>query len=286
MEKINEFLFPLNIDLDQDILPTSPSGNITERHIITKLACKASTEFDNPSGFWSEKLDLPVETIQKEMMEPEVFQNLLRKMLIKHGGIGYIQPTTKSFPLIDEFYQLIFGCQALPCAAWLDGTSAGEHAIERLLSLLISKGTCAINIIPDRNWNLTNPKEKTTKLRNLTHVIKVATDLDLPVLVGTEMNSYGQKLVDDLNVPELAPYKREFLEGADFIYGHTQMQKRFGMGYQSSWASTCFKDRKSKNIFFISAGQLIPASGKELSDYERISTNMPPDEVLANLKLN
>jgi hypothetical protein len=154
------------------------------------------------------------------------------------------------------------------------------------LGLLIDKGTVAINIIPDRNWNIKDSKEKAIKLENLYHVIRVASDLDLPVLIGTEMNSYGQKLVDDISVPELAALKNEFLKGADFIYGHTQMQKQFGMGYQSPWALKCFKDRNAKNNFFTTAGQLIPPSGKAVVSYERISIDMAPDEVLSILKLN
>jgi hypothetical protein len=286
LKRINDFLDPLTIDLREDIFPSTPSGNVTERHIILRITNKANERFENPSQYWSEKLGLPVEIIQKEMAETEVFQNLLRKKLIKRGGAGYIQPTGETFPMIDDFYQLIFACQAIPCAAWLDGTSPGEQAIEKFLDFLIHKGTAAINIIPDRNWNLQDPEEKLTKLGNLNHVIKVASDFDLPVLIGTEMNSYGQKLVDDLNVPELAPHRKQFLKGADFIYGHTQMQKRFGMGYQSSWASTSFKDRKTKNEFFTSVGRLIPPSGIVSSEYERISVNSTADEVLNFLKLN
>ena len=49
-------------------------------------------------------------------------------------------------------------CGALPCATWLDGTSAGEQAIDELLDLLIGKGAVALNIIPDRNWNIADPE--------------------------------------------------------------------------------------------------------------------------------
>ena len=110
--------------------------------------------------------------MQKEMADSEMFQNTMRKMLIKRGGIGYIQPTADTFPLIDEFYEILFNCQAIPCAAWLDGTTPGERAIEDLLEVLISKGTAAINIIPDRNWNIKDPEEKAMKLENLYQVVR------------------------------------------------------------------------------------------------------------------
>lgn len=286
LDKINQFLDPLIIDFERDILPMTPSGNATERHIVTKIADKACAEFENITQFWSDKLGMPLEAIQKEMADPEVFQNTIRKNLMKRGGVGYIQPTADTFPLIDEFYRVVFACQAMPCAAWLDGTTPGEQAIEKLLGVLIDKGTAAINVIPERNWNFKNPKEKALKLENLYHVVRVAADLDLPILVGTEMNSFGQKMVDDFNIPELVPLKDEFIKGADFLYGHTQMQKRWEMGYQSLWALKYFKDRKSKNEFFTSAGCMISPFGKALAGLEGITTDMTPEEVLAGLKLN
>jgi hypothetical protein len=284
LEKINRFLGPLVIDFERDILPLTPSGNATERHIVTKIADKANSEFNNPAQFWNSKLDIPVEEVQKEMADSEIFQNTIRKKLIKRGGIGYIQPTEDTFPLIDEFYEVLFNCQAIPCAAWLDGTLPGEQKIEKLLEVLIFKGTAAINIIPDRNWNIRDPKEKALKLKNLYQVVHIASDLDLPVMVGTEMNSFGQKMVDEFNIPELLPLKGEFIRGAYFIYGHTRMQKQWKMGYQSSWAQNTFKDRKSKNEFYALCGQLIGPGEKMAEGSEEININMTPKQVLDCLK--
>lgn len=286
LEKINQFLDPLVIDFERDILPMTPSGNATERHIVTKIADKSCSEFKNPAQYWSDKLDMAFDVVKKEMEDPEIFQNTVRKKLMKRGGVGYIQPTADTFPLIDEFYRVVFACQAIPCAAWLDGTAPGEQALEKLLDVLINKGTAAINVIPERNWNYKDPKEKALKLENLYHLARVAASLDLPILVGTEMNSFGQKMVDDFNIPELAPLKDEFIKGADFLYGHTQMQKRWGMGYQSPWALKYFKDRKSKNKFFTSAGRQIPPSGKEIANKKEVTSDLTPEEVLARLNTN
>ncbi len=93
-------------------------------------------------------------------------------------------------------------------------------------------------------------------------------------------------MVDDFNIPELKPLKDGFIKGAYFIFGHTQMQKRFEMGYQSPWALKYFKDRKSKNEFYTSSGRLISPSGKAFADCEGINTDMAPEEVLANLNFD
>ena len=76
---------------------------------------------------------------------------------MKRGGVGYVEPSHDAYPRVDEFHRLITACGALPCAAWLDGMSAGEQAMEELLGLLIDQGAVALNIIPDRNWNLADP---------------------------------------------------------------------------------------------------------------------------------
>jgi len=280
LEKINQFLDPLVIDFERDILPLTPSGNATERHIVTKIADKALAEFNNPAQFWSSKLGMSIDIVEKEMVDIESFLNTIRKKLIKRGGIGYIQPNADTFPLIDEFYKFLSDCQAIPCAAWLDGTSPCEQEIENLLGVLIEKGTAAINIIPDRNWNFKDPEEKALKLENLYKVVQVASGMDLPVLVGTEMNSYGQKIVDDLNVPELLPLKDEFIKGAYFIFGHTQMQKKWNLGYQSPWAQNNFKDRKSKNRFFTLCGQLNMPGEKTFVRSNEINPKMDPKQVL------
>jgi hypothetical protein len=68
----------------------------------------------------------------------------------------------------------------------------------------------------------------------------MAQSLDLPINVGTEMNSYGQKLVDDFDAPELAPVRQAFMDGADFIYGHTALQRLLGLGYLSSGRRSIF----------------------------------------------
>jgi len=98
--------------------------------------------------------------------------------------------------------------------------------------MLIGKGVVAFNIIPDRNWNVPDPEVRRMKVQNLYRVVELAQKLDLPLNIGTEMNSYGQKLADDLDAPELAPLRELFLDGAYFIYGHTRMQRALGLGYQ------------------------------------------------------
>ena len=256
IERINDYLQPFHLDYEEDVLPLTPSGYATERHIVQKIAQKSFSQLDDPILFWSEKLDQSVESIQSKLKDQNVFKNYLRQKLIKRGGVAYVQPESETFPTVETFHEIILAENAIPCSAWLDGTSNGEAQIERLLDLLMSKGVAALNIIPDRNWNISDQEVKAEKINNLYQVVDLAESLDLPIIVGTEINSFGQKLVDDFDTPELAPVRERFIEGAHFLYGHTVMEKYFGKGYQSNWSKEHLPDQKAKIDFYNAVGKL------------------------------
>ena len=165
-------------------------------------------------SFWAEKLGVPADQIAAAIGDYAKFSNLVRGKLMKKGGVGYVEPSPEAFPTVEEFHSFIVACGALPCAAWLDGITAGEQAIDELLALLIGKGVVALNIVPDRNWNIADPGDAGLKVAKLHEIVRIAGRLDLPLNVGTEMNAPGNKLVDDFDVPEMAPVRQAFLDGA------------------------------------------------------------------------
>ena len=255
--RVNGHLAPLMIDYERDVLPLTPNGNATERHILAAYVQAAKAQVDNLAQFWAEKLGLTGETVQALLIDEVKFANTVRAKLMKQGGVGYVPPGPETFPSVADFHELIVACGALPCAAWLDGTLPGEQAMAELLDLLIGQGVVALNIVPDRNWNIADPAMKAVKLQNLYDVVALAQKLDLPLNIGTEMNSYGQRLVDDFAAPELAPVREAFIEGAYFIYGHTVAQRFMGKGYQSEWAKTHFLSRRERNAFFAQVGRAV-----------------------------
>jgi hypothetical protein len=283
VSRLNPFLAPLSIQYDQDVLPLTPGGNATERHILAAYL-KASSELgEKEASFWSEKLSVDAEKIDIEMKDPAGFQNLVRTRLMKKGGVGYIQPGPTSFPEPEEVHRLIQACGALPCATWLDGTSAGEQAMRELLEILITGGIAALNIIPDRNWNIKDPEIRKTKVAHLYHLVELAINLDLPLNIGTEMNSFGQKLVDTFTAPEMVPLQALFLDGANFIYGHTMLQRGAGLGYQSDWAKQNLLSRKQRNKFYQLAGSLIPPGKKGLSLISVLNSSFSPEHIIEKL---
>lgn len=284
VERLNRHLHPVWIDYDRDVLPLTPNGNATERHILKIYLQAAEKKVTNLVDFWSGKLDLPVDKVAELQKDPIAFQNVVRSKLMKMGGVGYVHPEPTSFPTIEEFHELITACGALPCAAWLDGTSTGEQAFAELLDLFISKGVVALNIIPDRNWNIADPELRQKKVRNLYQVVELAQKLDLPINVGTEMNSYGQKLVDNFDVPEMQPLRDVFLNGAFFIYGHTVLQRNLGLGYQSEWAKEFLPIRKEMNAFYTQVGHLLPPGSLSRKYLQALPSPHSPASILNNLQ--
>jgi len=280
LARLNEFLSPVMIDYDRDVLPLTPAGNATERHMLSAYLQAAADRFPDPVPFWAEKLQLASEQVAAKIEDPARFTNTLRAKLMKGGGVGYTLPGPGSFPSLDEVNRLIVACGALPCATWLDGSSAGEQAEEELLSLLISKGVVALNIIPDRNWNIQDLEMRRLKVQKMYDVVTLAGKFDLPLNVGTEMNAPGQKLIDDFEAPELEPVRQAFLDGADFIYGHTVLQRALGLGYQSEWSRVHFPARRERNAFYTQAGRLIPPKRAGMARLKSLTSDFSPVEVL------
>lgn len=284
VQRVNAYLHPVTIDYDADVVPLTPAGTATERHIVLAYVRAAERAVADPSRFWAAKLDLALDQVETLRQDAAKFQNTVRSKLMKRGGVAYVQPTHDAFPPVEEFHRLIVACGALPCAAWLDGTSPGEQAMAELLALLIAKGVVALNIIPDRNWNIADPQERQRKVQNLYAVVELARALDLPLNVGTEMNAFGNRLVDDFDAPELAPLHQVFLEGAAFVVGHTALQRALSLGYQSQWAQAHLPGRRERNEFFATVGRLTPAGHTGQSLLRRLDPTMTPADILARLR--
>jgi hypothetical protein len=262
LARVNDYLEPVTIDYQRDVLPLAPARHPTERHMVLAYVQAAGRATEDPVTFWADKLDVAVDEMAAIMDDSPRFQNLIRARLMKRGGVGYVQPESGMFPSLDAFHEMIVACGALPCAAWLDGTTSAEQQIEDWLGFLVDRGVAALNIIPDRNWNVPDAQTRSHKVQNLHRVVELARQLDLPLNVGTEMNSFGQKQVDDFDVRELAPVRQAFLDGAHFIYGHTVMQRALGLGYQSGWAQSHLPARRERNEFYTQVGyRVVP--GKE-----------------------
>ncbi|MCJ7778037.1 MAG: PHP domain-containing protein [Sedimentisphaerales bacterium] len=271
MDRVNKYLRPVELNYERDVLVLTPSGNATERHICLAYARKAKeifTKENELANFWSEKLG--VEINSSELPESRNLLNTIRAKTMKQGGVGYVLPDKGSFPTLADTNQFLLAAGAIPTLTWLDGTSDGEKAIEELLGVAMNTGTAAINVIPDRNYT---PGVKSEKLANTYNVIELAEKLNLPVVVGTEMNSPGQKFVDSFDTEELSPLVPIFLKGAHIVYAHSVLQQKCGLGYTSEWAKKNFESVAEKNEFFRKLGSLLqPQQEDNLSDLSEDTT--------------
>ena len=259
IDRINAKISEFQLDYDKDVLPLTPNGNATERHIIAAfnaLAVKVCGSNENAAKTWAKIFGSDVEETVAKAQNYNGFNEFLRGKLIKRGGIGYSKPTKDTFPPIEKVIRFILDCRAIPMCAWLDGDSEGEKDPVAMLECLAAKGVQAVNIIPDRNWNFKDADVKARKTAALAAFVKASEDLDMPINVGTEANKPGQRLVDGFDSPELAPYLDTFHKGAAIMVGHTRLLRFADLSLTDAKCADMFSSKKVRNDFFAKVGAL------------------------------
>ena len=273
--RVNAYMRPVELDYEKDVVPLTPKGNATERHLCEAYERKAARVFPDAAqraAYWTEKLgDAPPAGAK--------LQNLIRAKTMKKGGAGYVQPGKGSFPLMADMNKFVLEAGAIPTLAWLDGTTEGETCMEELIQVGMRSGAAALNIIPDRNYT---PGVKDRRLQNLYDVVALAQKHHFPVIVGTEMNSPGNKFVDSFETAELKPLVPVFLRGAHIVYAHSVLQGQSGLGYLSDWAKKMFAKTAAKNEFFEKLGrELQPAAEERLHG---LTAEATPVQILAKIQ--
>ena len=272
LERLHARLPRLALDYAKDVLPLTPAGVATERHIIRAYANKAKTLFPDENAraeFWAGILGQDAAAVRKLFGDVPAFEEAVRSKLVKKGGIGYEQPTTTTFPPVEDFVAWVRSCHAVPMATWLDGTSNGEADGEHLLDVLQAKGCAALNLIPDRNWRVRDPAVAAAKRAKLAEIVASADRRGLPLNIGTEMNKAGLPFVDDLSGEGLKLHQEPFLRGAQIMVGSQVLSRYAGYSYAGPEAAADFKGVQARNAFFASVGALPPVTeevGKKLAD--------------------
>ena len=284
--RLNAHLDPVALDYDLEVLTRTPEGNATERHLLIAYDAAARERFPNRRdllAFWADKLGKSPADVAAFLTDEPFPHDAIRAGLMKRGGVAYVRPGTDTFPDADVVIKAFIACGALPLYAFLDGSTDGEQDIEELLGMLVQKGIVGINIIPDRNWNWSDAKVSAAKVADLYRLVDLARRLDLPMIVGTEMNKYGQRLVDDLEVDALRPLRDDFISGAMFAYGHTVMARALGLGYQSEWARDRFPERGARNAFYVVVGRTVAPGKVGIASLSALGPDRQPAEYVSLL---
>lgn len=259
--RINERLPAVAVDYDADVVPLSPGGCPTERHLVRAYRLKARSRFDGAAlaDFWAGVMKREQAAVAALAGDQPAMEDAIRSALAKRGGIGYRQPDAGAFPPADEFIAWTLDCGAIPMATWLDGLSPGEQDADAMLDCMFAKGARALNIIPDRNHRVADPAARALKLRKLAEIVAAAEKRRLPINIGTELNKEGQPFADDTGCEALRPYRDAFLRGARMMIGQTLLARYAGFPFAGAQADAEFgNDRKRRNSLFEAAGALPP----------------------------
>jgi len=287
VERINPHLQPAALDYDADVLPLTPNGNATERHVCTGYAAKAASLFPDPearAAFWAERLGVDAGAIRNVLDDAPALQGLIRAKTMKAGGVGYVVPEGPDFPQLAEVSDFVLDNGGIPAFAFLDGASEGEQAMDELLDVMMAAGAAAVNIIPDRNWNIQDAELKRQKVDRLYYFVDLARARHLPIVIGTEMNAPGQRFVDDFEAAELKPLHAIFLQGVHILHAHTVLQAHAGMGYCSTWAKGHFAGAEAKNRFYNAAGAKVGSGAVGL--LQGVGPDATPAAIAQALKIS
>ncbi len=118
--RVNAALGDPCLDYERDVLPLTPAGNATERHIVRsyyELALRARGGLEPALRWWAAKFNLDPAGLLQNAGDINKTLEVLRAKLFKQGGIGYVQPTPQMFPVLDEVIGMIRQCGAIPMSA-------------------------------------------------------------------------------------------------------------------------------------------------------------------------
>jgi hypothetical protein len=281
VDLVNPFLSPAAIDFEQSSVELTPKDNITERHVCEAYRLKAEELYPDVAAridFWAGKLSTPADEMAKIIENDPKLEGLIRSKTMKSGGVGYVKADPSSFPRIEDMNEFSNVCGAIPVITWLNGESSGESDPDALIKLHLEKGAELLNIVPDRNWNFPDAEVASKKMAELDRIIAAAIENDIPVIVGTEMNAPGLKLVDTFESEALAKHTKVFVDGAAVTFAHTLLEP-FGFGLLSDWAYSNFTDRADRNAFFVEFGR--KAGFNCEAALKQLSGNATPAEILA-----
>lgn len=271
--RINKKIPDIEIEYAKDVLPLTPAGRATERHVVRAYVIKAKTVFvyeQKIAEFWSDILGLRTDETLNLLSNTPALEDAVRARLVKRGGIGYRKPDRTTFPPVERFISWVDSCGAIPMITWLDGTSEGEKNGREMLECMKAKGAAALNIIPDRNWNIADAAERKIKISCLNEIVAHAEEMGLPINIGTEMNKAGLPFADDLDEAPLRRHKEVFLRGAQIMVGHTILAKYAGYSYTGIQAETDYPRIADKNRFFAAVGSTPAIDAGRARELERM----------------
>ena len=271
VDRINALLPDIAISYQQEVAGRTPGHSPTERHIVRAYLARAAQVIPDArqrSAFWGGVLRQPAAAVANQ--PHGALQDLVRRRLIKHGGVAYQQPGPASFPAIGAFFDWVRDGAAIPMAAWRDGTSRGESDPAAWLNALEARGAASVNVVPGL---VTDP-------HRLERLMAEVARRDLPVGIGTEMNADGLAGYDDLDSPLLAPYREAFVTGAEVFVGHTTLARYAAFPYCGAGAVAQYPDRARRNEFFAAVGRLPPLGPDGAAEL----TAMGPQAALSHLR--
>jgi hypothetical protein len=235
-----------------DVVSLTSRGNTTERHVLQAFfekVCGLSNNLDELSGIFTRLVEERIRA--QDVKDAAGMQNLLRARLVRSGRPCFVEENRKAFTTIENLVRIHRGYGAIPSYGLMGNpVTEEEEDIERLIKKMRTFGIFALDLFEFR-----------TELPRARFIIEKASELGVPVFIGTEHNTKSTlPLTGDIGRDtELYPYLKK---SADFICGHQLLSTLCGCGYLMEDGTPRFKDFQCGFDFFARAG------GKSLTQEE------------------
>jgi hypothetical protein len=198
--KLNEHLMQLDAPFRlefEDIRQNFSKGMVRERHIVKALRKKTEEQFRNGeeiTGFLEKVCG--GKKLEYDPEKPATLDNTLRSVLLKKGGIAFVEEDEKAFLSLREIQKIILDAKGIPAyPVLLDDTEGNytdfEADPERLFIELAKRKIFAVELIPGRN-----------DFYHLKKFVEFFNDKGFIITMGTEHNT-----------PEMIPMKLQTRNG-------------------------------------------------------------------------
>ena len=231
-EKLNAHLLkihaPFQLNFEQ-IKEKDSKGMVRERHLARALRKEIEKNFDGEKDI-RDFLEILCNGRQSEYNKenPAGLENELRSILLKKGGIAFVEEDENAFLSLDQIIKIILDARGIPCYPVLlddpDGNyTEFESDLERLFIELAKRKIYAVELIPGRNH--TQHIMKFVQFFNeKSFIITMGTEHNTPEMIPMRLRSRDHDVLDK-SLKAIAYY------GACIVAAHQYQVAKGQLGY-------------------------------------------------------
>lgn len=223
---------------------------VRERHLAQALRVRIFEVYETAPGRSAFMEKLYNGKPSNNLDNVSALDNEIRSMLLKKGGVAFIEEDENAFLDLDSMIKTIVSLGGIPCYPVLLDDAKGaftefESDYERMADYLSGKNIYSVELIPGRN-NIDKLREFVRFFNERNFVISFGTEHNTPELTPLKVDCRNQRPLDD----EL---KRINYEGACAIAAHQYLMAKGEEGFIDAEGKAKIEDKE----YFVKLGNSV-----------------------------